>query len=98
MVNLNEHWAIHTALNYRADRKGINTLDWDIDDDTGNLCYSFWLEDTLFLPEEMIGWFKENIKDEFFHTYEEVPRVKGRIIVFYFRKAEDAFLFKLTWG
>lgn len=61
---------------------------------------------------EVNQWVKENIEGDCFYVYEggekpfsrkshKINRKKHKShneVVFYFKKVEDAFLFKLTWG
>ncbi len=98
-------------LKYK-NRDDVDMTQWDIDDDTGTLCHVVWPLKNSSLSEVMIkiecelnAWTEENIEGDCFYTYERIGGDKTGFgphgyqeTVFYFKRVEDAFLFKLTWG
>ena len=97
-------------LEYKK-RNEVDMSHWDIDDDIGTLAHVVWPIDksvgltgmTIKIDCEINPWVEENIDGECFYTFElskKAVKCQGMYdeIVFYFKKVEDAFLFKLTWG
>ena len=82
---------------YQKEAKRQDLTDWEIDDETGNLAYVI-VNERNFSPDAadkisaMAAWCTKNTNDEWFWDWEEDDGY-----VFYFKKYNDALVFKLTW-